>query len=217
MPLPIIAGAAIGAAGSILAGGLNYFGQKSANRANIASARESMDFQERMSGTSYQRSMEDMRKAGLNPILAAGRGGASTPGGAQALAQNEMSGAVSSALEVKRLQADLQLIRENAALAAVNQKAVIADMQNKNLATASQIGTNYWDQIYKSALARNVDADTIMKTIEADISQTTFGTAMRYASKIPGLSSILSSAGGNLFKKAPNIFKGGPTFNKIYK
>ena len=47
-------------------------------------AKDQMNFQREMSNTSYQRAMEDMRKAGLNPILAGKLGGASTPSGAMA-------------------------------------------------------------------------------------------------------------------------------------
>ena len=55
----------------------------SANQAKKR-AREQMAFQERMSNSAVQRQMQDMRQAGINPILAGKYGGASSPTGAMA-------------------------------------------------------------------------------------------------------------------------------------
>lgn len=77
---------------------------------NKAAGRQ-MDFQERMSSTSYQRAMADMRAAGLNPILAYQQGGASSPGGAMAKVP-DIGAAVATALQAKRLKAELELMEE---------------------------------------------------------------------------------------------------------
>lgn len=55
-----------------------------ANAFNAEQARINRQWQEKMANTAYQRAMQDLRKAGLNPILAYTNGGASVGSGATA-------------------------------------------------------------------------------------------------------------------------------------
>lgn len=83
---------AIAGIGSSLLGGLfGRSGAKAQNAAQMAMADKQMDFQERMSNTAHQREIKDLEAAGLNPILSAKLGGASSPAGAQANIVNEMA------------------------------------------------------------------------------------------------------------------------------
>lgn len=101
-----------------LAGGqaiVGAIGQGKANKANRDEARRNRQFQERMSGTAFQRSKKDMLKAGLNPAMMYGSAGAaSSPSGAAAMSQQsvtkELGTGVASALQVKRLEAELKLL-----------------------------------------------------------------------------------------------------------
>lgn len=138
---------------------LNFLGAGNANDRAQDNAQAQMDFQERMSSTAYQRSMADMKAAGLNPMLAYKQGPASAPGGTAAPVVNELAGAgaqfASTALAERRLSADLKNIEKDLEVKDSQISLNKADIVNRaaqsssamsqarlNQATTYQVGAN---------------------------------------------------------------------------
>lgn len=146
---PVITGA------SELIGG--WMGSQAAGSANARSADlqyQQQAYEKMMSDTSYQRATEDMKKAGINPMLAYMQGGASTPstGIAQTTPADQfgkgVSNAASSAMEAETTRKMLEKIKTEIDL-------------NKTLETTQKV-----IQAREASTAQNTNAHTESLTMD---------------------------------------------------
>lgn len=142
--LPLLA-AAIPAAVNGIA---SYLGGREQNISNAQQADKQMRFQERMSNTQYQRGVQDMRAAGLNPALAYQQGGASSPSGASATMQNTIAPAAGAA--VSTAQALASIAATGATIRKTEADAQIAETQSRLLDTRSGWETAMLKQMWEA-------------------------------------------------------------------
>lgn len=194
------------------------------NRMAKDAAQTMMDFQERLSNTSHQRDVADLKAAGINPILGASTGGASTPTGASYVPQRAnpiegvakvlamTQGAIDMALQTKQtnasvanLQADSDLKRSNALLSAAQTASVTAQSaKSKMTEPLYDTGTSLINALIKEVKKGYIN-NNVPKKIDDSVSNG-ISTAKDIMKKI-GLKD--NGKGGFKFKRSPKDIYGG--------
>jgi len=204
--------------GDIAGGMMAGSAQAGANQANKEIAKENRDWQEWMSNTAYQRSRKDMEAAGLNPIMAANAGGASTPSGSTATMQAEtamgeaLQKSSSSAFQTMNLRKDLKQKDANIALTEASketEKAKLSLTEANVLNTLTNINKTKNENIKSNAhlpaelkeaanRSRQADIDRAMQKFDNTLSRTRQGLG-------------LVNDAASVLKPKISIGRGGPT------
>lgn len=184
MVLPLIAGIA----GPLIGGLASAWGAAEANKGAERNTERQIAAQQESVRNSYQWGMEDMRKAGLNPILAYKQGGAGaisgstyTPqsvGGAFASGMSQGASASSSAIQAQRQETELANIQADTALKSAQDKTQTA-LQIQAMAQAGQANANaalageqaiqqqWLHALSRSQLMQNMPKETLASMDEA--------------------------------------------------
>lgn len=161
--------------------------QAEQERFDAAEAEKNRKYQETMSNSAYQRATADMKKAGVNPLLAIMQGGASTPSGSTATAGIASSGIASSGAASSGMSsgpaASHSAAGGSTARLPINTVSaeMIGDTISKGISTAVQVAQNKKDLKKKDS---EIDLNKAMEQTQEQIAMNNSASAMETMQKI---------------------------------
>ncbi|AXL14706.1 DNA pilot protein [Microviridae sp.] len=180
----------MGLLSSIVGGGASLLGGLFQNASAKAAAQQQQKFQEKTLRHQYQWGMEDMRKAGLNPILAYKQGGAGSASGSSYTPQNVGSAAVqgastaaASAIAQKMQDAQLENIKADTGLKndqAATQTALQLHSRMAAAQAAAQTGKTNQETALLGYQTNSAKAAAAQAATDRRINESTIGEIMRY-------------------------------------
>lgn len=163
--------------GAVASGVLNWLSNKEANAANARAVDKQLAFQKEQSETQYQRAVNDLRNAGLNPALAYKQGGNAAESGAAAnYNAANLSQAVEAYNQFANGTAQRELIRQQSAATYAQARKTIFEGNVIGLDSDAAIDKNYQGDYRRTKFAelaaRRFTADNVSKRFEADVGYT---------------------------------------------
>lgn len=184
----------IPAATSLISSALSSEGAEDRNNAQIAQSQKQMDFQERMSNTSYQRAVSDLGAAGLNPMLAYAHGGATTPAGSQANIEDTIGPAIQTGQQAFRATTEAGV--RSAQVADIKASTGLKTAQTEESAAHSRQADS--QAALNAVLASKAQQDTQTSAAQAGLHEANRTSIMANLEKIaPEIKVLVSQASLN--------------------
>lgn len=153
---------------------LEYHGAMKTNEANAQQAQMNRDFQERMSSTAMQRHVADLKAAGLNPAIAYGGSGASSPSGASATLTNPFQGSAQNAQAASMALLNMAQAKANILKTAEETRAIRIQGDATRSRAASEIALRDIDIMLRKAQhgMSQAELENIRDRLEAELENT---------------------------------------------
>lgn len=165
------------------------------NAANFAMGERQNRFTRQMSSTAHQRQAEDLRRAGINPLLGAGGVGASSPVGSQVRFEDSISKSVTSGLNAKINKAQLDKLYAETQNVTMDSQLKAWEMEREQKLLPARIG-----HLQSQASLFDMDRETKGKVLAF--------VAEHYSSEIArNLASAWQSRSGARLHDAETILK----------